>query len=82
MKSIYRTSSLNLSAYLLSTNKVVFVGLEPTSSSKVLFVFDNQSLCFELIDSYWNDQATVNPKQLFTCLNELKDRLFAEGRDK
>jgi len=81
MKKIeFKTYQLNIASYLLATDKVNLLRLEKVSPKKVLFVFDNSSMCQKLIVDYWNDNILISPKKVFRSLNELKDRLFAERR--
>ncbi|MBN1263458.1 MAG: hypothetical protein JW991_03835 [Candidatus Pacebacteria bacterium] len=81
MKNVFKTHQLYIATYLLATGNVPLLCLEKISPKKVLFVFENTLLCQKLINEYWDDVALINPKKLFSCLNELKDRLFAERRE-
>lgn len=74
----YKTTNLHIATYLFATTKVRFLGLEKISPNQFLFVFDRKDICQKLLDDYWKDNALINPKKLFSSLNEIKDRLFAE----
>lgn len=74
----YKTKSLILAAYLLTTKKVAFAGINKTNPKESLFLFENPQQCESLVNEYWLDRALVNPKELNAKLSELKDLIFSQ----
>lgn len=73
----YKTKSLILAAYLLTTQKVSFAGINKTNPREAVFLFENPKQCESLVNEYWLDRASVNPKELNARLSELKDLIFS-----
>ncbi len=73
----YKTKSLILAAYLQTTRKVQFAGINKTNPKEAIFLFEDSKLCESLVNEYWLDRAVVNPKELNTKLSELKDLIFS-----
>lgn len=72
----YKTRSLVLAGYLLSTGKVKLLSVDKSNPKEAFFVFSDPSVCEQLVLDYWADKALVNPKFLNTKLSELKDQIF------
>lgn len=73
----YKTKSLILAAYLLTTKKVTFAGINKTNPREAVFLFDSPKQCESLVNEYWLDRALVNPKELNAKLSELKDLIYS-----
>ncbi len=73
----YKTKSLILAAYLQTTKKVPFAGINKTNPREAVFLFEKPELCESLVNDYWLDRAVVNPKELNNKLSELKDLIFS-----
>lgn len=73
----YQTRSLILAAYLQTTKKVLFAGINKTNPREAVFLFELPELCETLVNDYWLDRAVVNPKELNNKLSELKDLIFS-----
>ncbi|MCL5125317.1 MAG: DUF5659 domain-containing protein [Deltaproteobacteria bacterium] len=73
----YQTRSLILAAYLQTTKKVAFAGINKTNPKEAIFLFDDPEMCESLVQNYWLDRAVVNPKELNNKLSELKDLIFS-----
>lgn len=73
----YNTKTLNIAAYLYTC------GLQLVSTSKagteIFFHFAPEWKAQELVDAYFSDTASVNPKKLFACLNDLRDLIFSNS---
>ncbi len=74
----YKTKSLILAAYLLTTKKVPFAGINKTNPRESIFLFEDPQRCESLVNDYWLDRAVVNPKELNAKLSELKDLIFSQ----
>ena len=74
----YKTKILNIAAFLYAS------GLQLVETSRVngevFFIFDPKEKAEELIEQYFADKATVNPRELFARLNDLRDLIFSGGR--
>ncbi|OGK54991.1 hypothetical protein A3H78_00760 [Candidatus Roizmanbacteria bacterium RIFCSPLOWO2_02_FULL_36_11] len=73
----YRTKILNIAAYLYAT------GLQLVDTTKenseVFFIFTPKSKAEQLVESYFAGTASVNPRELFARLNDLRDLIFSGG---
>lgn len=72
----YKTRSLILAGYLLSTGKVKLLTVDKSNPKEALFVLSDPQICEQLVSDYWSDKALVNPKLLNTKLSDLKDQIF------
>lgn len=72
----YKTRSLILAGYLLSTGKVKLLSVDKSNPREAFFILSDSSICEQLITEYWADKALVNPKFLNSKLSELKDQIF------
>ncbi len=75
-----KTSELSLAASL------VYFGfplsrLEPTDSRRLNFVFHLEKGLDEIVQGYWADTLSVNPKRYFYTLKELKSRVVAQRNE-
>lgn len=77
-RDIYQTSNLHLAAYLYAS-AIEFIGITKTDG-KALFSFRQKEKAEKLISNYFSGTATVNPRELFARLNDLKDLIFSGGR--
>ncbi|PWU24081.1 hypothetical protein C5B42_00705 [Candidatus Cerribacteria bacterium 'Amazon FNV 2010 28 9'] len=66
-----------ISSYLYASNEVQLIGKRRLPSGEVLFQFSPKTTVEQLIHLYWTLKApTVQPKQLFNALRDLKDMIF------
>ena len=77
MENTYETKNLHLAAFLCSSN-LPLIRTRKTHNG-VYFEFSPKDKAEELISEYFSDKATVNPKTLFSKLNDLKDLIFSGG---
>ena len=71
----YSTKTLNIAAYLYAC------GLQLQKPTKVgnefYFHFSPEWKASEMVDAYFSDSASVNPRELFARLNDLRDLIFS-----
>ena len=75
----YGTKTLNIAAFLYTS------GLHLSETRKlnreILFVFTPKDRAQRLVEDYFADKASVNPRELFARLSNLKDIIFEGGRN-
>lgn len=76
IKNRFRTKNLNLAAFLLASKKVNLAEVDKSNPREIYFVFENEYVCKELENNFWNDEASINPKRILYALSELKDQMF------
>lgn len=76
----YKTKTLNLASYLYAS------GLKLAETKQIqgetFFTFIPKSKAEELVQQYFANTASCNPKELFARLNDLRDLIFAQGRSR
>lgn len=70
--NIFKTSDIKISAFLLCKD-IPLLELDKENIRKIFFCFQNSNEVAKLLNVYWSDQATVNPRLLFEKLDYLKD---------
>ena len=76
----YRTKDLAEAASLYAVGQQLR-GLEQNESGKgVFFIFTNATACKEVSRQFWSGELVLSARKLTTCLRELKDLIFAQGR--
>lgn len=75
----FKTRNLNLASFLAASG-LQLVG-SARSRDSVFFEFIPQDKAKALVEAYFTDKAIVNPKELFSKLNELRDLIFSSGKD-
>ena len=74
----YKTSDLNIGAYLVSSKEVNLIKTERTSDKTVYFYFSPKEIAEKLIEAYWADSApTIQPRTLFGARRDLQDLVFS-----
>lgn len=73
----YSTPDLKLSTFLLSSG-ILLSSVSKDDPKKIVFNFENDDSIPKLIEAYWNDEAVVNPKQLFQCWDYLKKLIHGD----
>ena len=72
----YRTKILNIAAFLYAS------GLQLIDTIKVgddvFFIFPKDD-AEQLVEKYFAGTATINPRELFARLNDLRDLIFSGG---
>lgn len=74
MIDIYQTNNLNLAAFLYASN-LKFLGAVK-NNHEFIFKFSQKEEAEKLINDYFMGTAMVNPKELFSRLNDLRDFIF------
>lgn len=75
----YTTKILNLAAFLYASG-IQLVGTKRINN-EVFFLFSPKNEAEKLVTSYFANTATINPKELFAKLNDLRDLIFSGGRN-
>lgn len=75
-KEGYKTKILNIAAFLYAS------GLQLVDTIKigddVFFIFPKDE-AEQLVEKYFAGTATINPRELFARLNDLRDLIFSGG---
>lgn len=78
-KEGYKTKTLNIAAFLYAC------GLQLVDTIKVqgdiFFVFTPKDRAEKLVESYFAGTASINPRELFARLNDLRDLIFSGGKN-
>jgi len=77
--NIYSTKTLSIAAFLYASKAVQLVKTERINR-EVYFYFSPKDIAEQLVDTYFAGTATVNPRELFARLNDLKDLIFSGGK--
>lgn len=76
--SNYSSSDIRIASYLLSKG-ISLNGVDRSQGNrKVVFIFDHSDRIKQLIQDYFMDKATVNPRVLFESFDNLKSVIFKE----
>lgn len=75
----YRTKILNIAAFLYAS-KLQLVNTTKVGND-IFFIFTPKDQAEKIVESYFADKATVNPRELFARLNDLRDLIFSGGRN-
>ena len=76
----YKTKTLNLASYLYASGLKLAEAIQV--KGETFFVFTPKDKAEELVNNYFSDTASCNPKELFARLNDLRDLIFAQGRSR
>ena len=76
-ENLFHTTDFRISAYLLSQG-IKLVRIDRGNGPKATFVFQDNGRINELIKSYWQDEAFVNPKHIYNAQKELKELLYGQ----
>lgn len=74
---IYITKNTNLAAYLCCFPELKFTGATKVNAY-FFFKFTPKNKAEELVNQYFAGNASVNPRELFARLHDLKDLIFSE----
>lgn len=80
MERNFSLKNINLSAYLLSTGKIKLSKVDRTNPREMSFFFDPPETASKLLEEYFLGNALVDPKTLFSKLNELRDIALGGGK--
>lgn len=74
----YKTKILNIAAFLYASG----LQLKETfrENGEVFFIFSPKIKAERLVDEYFAGRASINPRDLFARLNDLRDLIFSGGR--
>jgi len=75
MKNIYSTSDLNLATTLSCLFPIV--NINRTDSRRAEFEFEDTEELNNVIFQYWNNELSLNPREVLSALKEIKNRLYA-----
>lgn len=71
---IFQTSNLHIAAYLYASG-IPFLGITEVEN-RAVFDFHNRIEAEKLIELYYTGRASIDPRELFARLNDLKDLIF------
>lgn len=75
----YRTKILNISAFLYASGLQL---IETTrEGNELFFLFSPKDEAEKLVEKYFADTASVNPRELFARLSDLRDLIFSGGKN-
>lgn len=73
----YRTYDLALASALVSHGYSIAEIEKTQYSGRSSFIFERTDKLDEIIQAYWADKITVNPKTYFDVLKHIKTRLYS-----
>jgi hypothetical protein len=76
--TIYKTTDLALAASLLSCHCSIYEINRNSSTRRATFVFKLSSNQEKLINDFWSDSLSINPRLFFDNIKLLKNRLYSE----
>ncbi|MHB1864561.1 MAG: DUF5659 domain-containing protein [Candidatus Saccharimonadales bacterium] len=74
----YKTSDLALAAALICHGHNLET-LDKHNAKRVLFIFQQSDNLNESLNGYWENLLTINPRQYFDAIRNLKARLYSES---
>ncbi len=74
----YRTKTLNIAAFLYASG--LQIAKIDRTNKEIYFEFVPKEDAEKLIEEYFAGTATINPRDLFARLNDLKDLIFSGGQ--
>ncbi len=75
--NILEIKDIAISAYLIASGKVTFLGKRKTPNGNYVFKFSPIDDAHKLIDAYWNlTGPLIQAKKLFSAQRDLKDIIF------
>jgi hypothetical protein len=74
--NLYYTNDISLSASLLCLGFELEM-IDKKDRSKSVFVFKKTDELNQAIKNYWSNKLSLNPKDFFNCLKELKTRIYS-----
>lgn len=77
-EDFYTTKNLNIAAFLYSCG-IKLISTE-NINAEVFFNFKPKEKAEKLVESYFAGTATVNPRELFARLNDLRDLIFSGSK--
>jgi hypothetical protein len=78
-KDLYITKRLNIAAFLYASG-LEFVDAD-NITGEFFFKFTPRAEAEELVDSYYAGTASVDPRDLFSRLHDLKDLIFSGEKE-
>jgi hypothetical protein len=77
METGYKLKTLNLAAFLYASGlKLINI---VRVKNEVFFIFSPKNDAEKLVEQYFAGKATVDPRELFARLNDLRDLIFSGG---
>jgi len=82
METVYKTSNLQLAAYLRIVPGITFKGTRSAqrNKQKLIFLFAAKDLATQEANNFYADTATASAYQLFQSMTALKDMIFESAR--
>lgn len=74
--AVYRTTSLDLAAFLKSQGHPI-VGSDPHTGSLIEFIFPSSELIHHDVEAYFTGTATVRPLAMFETYHSLRSMVLA-----
>ncbi len=71
----YKTKTLNIAAFLFASGLIITK--TERINREVFFTFSPKNEAELLVEKYYSGGATVDPRELFARLNDLRDRIFS-----
>lgn len=73
----YRLKQLNLAAFLYASGLKLATTVKV--NNEVFFIFTPENDAKQLVEKYFAGTATIDPRELFARLNDLRDLIFSGG---
>ncbi len=78
-KDRYKTKILNIAAFLYAAGLPLVDTIKVNGD--VFFLFTPKEKAEQLVEHYFAGTATINPRELFARLNDLRDLIFSGGKN-
>lgn len=78
-KEGYKTKTLNIAAFLYASNLQLVDTVRVQGD--IFFIFIPKDKAEKLVESYFGGTASINPRELFARLNDLRDLIFSGGKN-
>ena len=75
----YKTKILNIAAFLYAAGIQLVETIR--INGDVFFIFTPKDKAEQLVEKYFAGTASINPRELFARLNDLRDLIFSGGKN-
>lgn len=75
----FKTKQLNIAAFLYASG--LKLASTQRSKNEVFFEFTPKPKAQQLVETYFSGKASVDPRDLFARLNDLRDLIFQEVKN-
>lgn len=76
-KDVLEIKILNIAAFLYASGLHLIT--TKRINNEVFFIFSPKDKAEKLLEGYFANTAIINPKKLFSKLNDLRDLIFSKG---